>query len=110
MFNQNKDRVGQKFYDSGAWRRCRRAFIEYKFGICNRCSNAGEIVHHRIHIDANNINNPAITLNFDNLELLCNKCHQTHHMIGNQHRRAAVLPGGLVFDDDGNIIQVLVKT
>ena len=32
-------------------------------------------VHHKIPITPENVNNPQITLNWDNLELLCKTCH-----------------------------------
>lgn len=39
----------------------------------------GEIVHHKIHIEPENINNPNIALNWDNLQLLCRQCHGEAH-------------------------------
>ena len=39
----------------------------------------GEIVHHKIHISADNLNDHSILTNFDNLELLCRKCHAEAH-------------------------------
>lgn len=43
----------------------------------------GYIVHHKCYIDANNIYNPEVTLNFDNLELLCLDCHNKEHFAQN---------------------------
>lgn len=53
-------------------------------GLCERCKAKGlivpaEIVHHKIHLTAININDPSITTNFDNLEALCRKCHGEEH-------------------------------
>ena len=39
----------------------------------------GEIVHHKIELTPENIHNPDITLNFDNLQLLCRDCHAAVH-------------------------------
>ena len=39
----------------------------------------GEIVHHKIELTPDNIHNPDITLNFDNLQLLCRDCHAAVH-------------------------------
>lgn len=39
----------------------------------------GYIVHHKTYIDSHNIFNPEVTLNFDNLELLCLDCHNEEH-------------------------------
>ena len=32
-------------------------------------------MHHRIPLTAENVTNPKITLNWENLELLCKDCH-----------------------------------
>lgn len=53
-------------------------------GLCERCRKKGlivpgEIVHHKVYISPDNINDPAITLNPDNLELLCRDCHAEEH-------------------------------
>ena len=40
---------------------------------------AGRIVHHKIHLDADNIGDPNVTLNWDNLELVCMDCHAAEH-------------------------------
>lgn len=41
--------------------------------------NPGVIVHHRIHLTPQNITNPMIVLNWNNLELLCRECHAKEH-------------------------------
>lgn len=72
------------FYKSQAWAKCRAAYAASVGGLCERCAaagqiKAGEIVHHKIHITPENINNPEITLNWDNLELVCRDCHAALH-------------------------------
>lgn len=76
--------AANKFYSSQEWKDCRKAYKKSVGGLCERCLkkglyNPGEIVHHKVYIDANNINDPAILTNFDNLELLCRKCHGEEH-------------------------------
>lgn len=39
----------------------------------------GYMVHHKQYINSNNIWNTDITLNFENLELLCFDCHNKEH-------------------------------
>ena len=39
----------------------------------------GRIVHHKVHLNSKNIFNPNITISFDNLELLCQDCHNKEH-------------------------------
>lgn len=72
------------FYSSKAWKDCRKAYTKSKGGLCERClSNGlitpGEIVHHKIHLTPDNISNEDITLNWNNLQLLCRDCHAATH-------------------------------
>lgn len=74
----------EAFYNSPAWRETRKAFTKSKGGLCERCYamgiiKAGEIVHHKIHLSPGNINDPAVTLNWNNLELLCREHHGEEH-------------------------------
>ena len=72
------------FYKSAAWVNCRDSYIKSVGGLCERCYKHGtirhgEIVHHKIHLTPENINNPEVTLNYNNLELLCRYCHAAAH-------------------------------
>ena len=71
------------FYVSGAWIACSRSYRK-AHPLCERCLKKGEIspaeeAHHRIKLTPQNINNPDITLNWDNMESLCSKCHKEEH-------------------------------
>lgn len=72
------------FYNSIQWRECRESYARSKGYLCERCMErgiyrAGEIVHHKIHLTPENINDPSITLSFDNLKLVCRDCHAVEH-------------------------------
>lgn len=74
----------KKFYSSNAWKECRKAYASSVGGLCERCMESGiyspgEVVHHKTPLTAWNINDPTITLNWDNLMLVCNACHQQIH-------------------------------
>lgn len=74
----------ESFYKSKAWMKCRDSYIKHAGGLCEKCKAKGlivpgVIVHHKCHINPNNIHDPNITLNFDNLELLCRQCHGEEH-------------------------------
>ena len=90
----------RSFYKSRAWQRCREAYIAYRHGLCERCGAGGKIVHHKVYLTPDNINDPEITLSFDNLELLCQECHNREH-----HERVSVAEG-LRFTADGDLIAV----
>lgn len=96
----------KRFYKSKAWRECRVGYITSVDGLCERCLERGVytpgyIVHHIKHITPNNINDPNITLNWDNLMYVCHDCHNRIH--GGEKD---ALPDGLAFDRQGNLIQV----
>lgn len=72
------------FYKSGAWKRARKQVITRANGLCERCKargiyKPGYIVHHKEYITPGNINNADITLNLDNLEYVCEDCHNKEH-------------------------------
>ena len=67
--------------------------------VCERCGGLARIVHHRRYITPQNIHDPAIALDWANLEALCIDCHNAEHMGG------GVCAPGLAFDAAGNLIQ-----
>ena len=80
----HSERFSDAFYMSRKWVKCRRAYAESKNRLCERCLKRGlivpgEEVHHKIRLTPENIDNPAITLSWDNLELLCKNCHYEEH-------------------------------
>ena len=82
----------RKFYSSKAWQDCRNEYAKRRHYLCEECLRhgiykPGEIVHHRIEIDAVNIERPEITLNHDNLELLCRDCHAARHGLDRNGQR-----------------------
>ena len=72
------------FYNSKAWKRTREAYAKSKRNLCEICLSRGilkpgEIVHHKVHLTPDNINDPTITLSFDNLQCVCRECHAEIH-------------------------------
>jgi len=77
------------FYHSAAWQKCRREYIKSVGGLCERCLKKGvvrpgRIVHHKEYINTENIEDPSILLCFDNLEYLCQECHNAEHFDNNR--------------------------
>jgi len=74
----------KKFYNSKAWKTFREMYFLKMYGLCERCMAKGlevpgEEVHHMIYLTPSNIDDPLITLNEDNCELLCKNCHNAEH-------------------------------
>ena len=98
----------KRFYKSKSWRECRKAYVTNVCGLCERCLEgnkvvAGEELHHIKHLTPENINDPYISLNWDNLKFLCKTCHNEVHT---RFESSEVIREGLTFDNNGNIIQV----
>ncbi len=65
--------------------------------MCELCGAGGMIVHHKDSLTPQNINDPNVSLNWDNLELLCQCCHNKAHGLGS----TSIETG---FDAAGNLI------
>lgn len=68
-------------------------------GLCEDCMKEGRVtaaeeVHHIKFITPDNINDPNVTLNWDNLVALCRECHRKRH--GARQRRYEVDEWGRV--------------
>ena len=87
----------ESFYKSAKWQKCRYAFLCSKNWTCERCGRIATIAHHKQYITPANINNPNITLSWDNLEALCQTCHNE------EHTSKGACAKGLTFDKDGNL-------
>lgn len=87
------------FYKSKAWQDCRDAYFVCRYGLCERCGRPGKIVHHKMCLTPQNINDPDITLNWSNLELVCQDCHNE------EHHCADATVEGLMFDENGDLVR-----
>ena len=94
------------FYQSAAWMKLRKAYFVSRLGICERCGRAGLIVHHKIYLNATNIHDTSISLDWNNLELLCLACHNAEHGYFTKCEADRVF----VFDACGNIVDVIDNT
>lgn len=81
----NRSEAVEAFYTSRKYRKCKKEYAKSVGNLCERCLKRGIINsgtkkqplenHHKIPLNDDNINDPSITLNWDNFELLCKKCH-----------------------------------
>jgi 5-methylcytosine-specific restriction endonuclease McrA len=80
----------EKFYKSKQWQIARETAIKRDRYLCVDCLRRdmvtpAEEVHHIIELTPENINDPSISLNLDNLVSLCRECHKARH--GNRDPR-----------------------
>lgn len=97
----------KKFYNSKAWKRCREGYINSlnNGGMCEHCEKKGKLVHgyildHIEEININNIDNPDITLNWDNLQYLCLSCHNKKTF----KKSEPTIPDGFYFNSEGRLV------
>ena len=79
----------ESFYKSKEWLRFRQIVIEENtndqgFILCAKCGKPilkkyDLIVHHKHELDDLNVNDVAVSLNPDNVECICFKCHNEEH-------------------------------
>lgn len=79
------------FYKSKAWHDCREAYMHSVGYLCENCRRkgilkTGDTVHHKVHLTPENIKDPSVTLNWENLELVCRDCHAEIHKKNNFKR------------------------
>lgn len=100
-------------YHSRSWKNIRAFVVRRDKGLCQRCKRhnrfkAGDIVHHIDPLTPENVNDPDIALNADNLELVCKVCHEEIH----KHLGYGALNGPTLeeprvrFDSAGNVISL----
>ena len=89
----------KRFYDSIAWKRTKQEVIMRERGICQVCGKRGTEVHHIIELNDENVDDPNIALNPDNLQLLCTSCH--NQMRAEKEGRN---PNRVEFTESGDVI------
>ena len=89
----------KRFYKGRAWQRVREYAISRDKYLCQDCLKKGiykpvSEVHHIKPLTPENINDPTIALNPENLVSLCKECHERrHHGTGKRYK----------VDDFGNV-------
>lgn len=97
----------KKFLHGKSWLTFRAGYIQERVridgGLCEVChENLGYIVHHKILLTPENIDNPDISLNWDLLSYECKRCHDSHEGHGIKRSISPVC----AFDSDGNPTQI----
>lgn len=97
--------IDRKFYESQTWRDCQAAYMKKANHLCERCLKNGRheparIVHHKIHLTPATLGDPELMYGFDNLEALCQECHNKEHKRERKVKRWEFVDGELVTKPD----------
>jgi 5-methylcytosine-specific restriction enzyme A len=95
----------KQFYSSKSWKKTRESYISSVNGLCEVCLSRdkyvpGYIVHHRVEITTDNINDPNITLSHSNLQYVCLECHNQIHFA-----KGEAIDDELMFDSNGDVVR-----
>lgn len=85
----------KRFTRAKRGQRCRDGYAASVGGLCEDCLakglyRPGEIVHHMTELTPDNINDPAVSLSWSNLRLLCRDCHAKRHGARKRYKVDAV--------------------
>lgn len=94
----------ERFYKSKAWQNNRDLYAKSVHGLCEDCLAKGElvpgqIVHHLVELTPENINDPAVTMAWTNLRLVCRDHHKQYHPKGRPRRYCIDQSGRIVLRD-----------
>ena len=90
-----KPKVLHNFYKSDSWRAARELKIMTVNGLCERCGAIGIEVHHIKRLNVDNVKDASVSIDSENLELLCRECHNKEHKRFSKET---------YFDEEGNMI------
>ena len=89
------------FYKSQIWKDARAHALKRDHYRCRDCGALAEEVHHEIWLTKENINDPNVSVNVDNLVSLCYKCHKNRH---ERKEKTMCAVSGYRFAPDGSIL------
>lgn len=107
-------RFSKRFYHSKQWDDVRALVMKRDLGLCQRCARRGRMtaateVHHIEPLTPENIGDPRVTLNPDNLTSLCHECHREVHRelgVGVDGAKRRIEEPRVGFDIYGNVIEL----
>lgn len=85
-------------YRDSRWKVARKECIRRANGLCERCKKKGKykpgkIVHHKTYLTDDNLTDWNIAFNPNNLEYLCNDCHEDEHDRSTGLQKFLIPPG-----------------
>lgn len=91
----------KSFYNSKAWKDCRKAYIAERIsidgGLCEYCKKElGTELDHVEELTPENIQDPDVTLNFQNFKWACHTCHT-------RKTKSGISEDDYYFDENGMV-------
>lgn len=103
-YKHRRDIIG-KFYKSKVWRDVRQTILMRDSYLCQHCGKPASEVHHIKHLTEDNIYDPSVALNPDNLVSLCWSCHRAEHKADDGMGRILAEQNPYIFDENGMLVQ-----
>lgn len=102
-----------KFYVSKPWRNLSYSLKIKAGGKCNRCNefimdSKYLIAHHKIELTEDNIDNVDISLNPNNIEIICHDCHNNEHRRFGNNKNVYIIYGSPL-SGKNTLVQELYK-
>jgi hypothetical protein len=103
------------FYNSSPWRDLAYRLKVERGGKCARC---GETVidfsllighHYPVELTEENVDDASISLNPDNIEIVCHRCHNKEHRRDWHHTKQVYIIWGSPLSGKGTLLRQLVK-
>lgn len=96
-------KFAEGFYGRTAWKNVRQQAMKRDAYLCVDCMKKGlytpaEEVHHITPLTPQNIDDPSVSLNLDNLVSLCRDCHELRHKQNRSER--------YIVDELGRVITI----
>lgn len=73
---EGRTNTNMKFYNSGAWRKTRKAFL-LQYPLCKFCQDNGRTTAAKVVDHILEINQGGAKLDWENLQPLCHPCHNS---------------------------------
>ena len=105
MYHKERRKIIDKFYKSKQWADTRKYVLMRDKYLCQHCGKPASEVHHIKHLTEDNVNDPNISLNPDNLVSLCWKCHRAEHKADDGKGRMMQEANPYEFDSNGYLVE-----
>lgn len=96
----------KSFYNSKEWQKVREAVLMRDKYLCQHCGRPAEEVHHIKHLSPENIGDPSVTLDMNNLVSLCKDCHFEEHRGEHGKGRQSNEGYQYTFDEHGQLVKI----